>query len=71
MQLMIVTKVVYYRAVSIIVRRRAMDDDVLRLTHMTTKQVEETCLVAARLLRQGPLSQAEIARSLGVSRASV
>src|SRR5215217_4346470 len=48
-----------------------MDDDVWRPTHLTPEQMEERRLAAARLLRQGRLSQAEIARHLGVSRASV
>src|SRR3954447_17792336 len=48
-----------------------MDDDVWRPTHLTSEQMEERRLAAARLLRQGRLSQAQIARKLGVSRASV
>jgi transposase len=48
-----------------------MDDDFWRPTHLTSEQMEERRLAAARLLRQGQLSQAEIARKLGVSRASV
>ncbi len=48
-----------------------MDDDVWRPTHLTSKRMEERRLEAARLLRQGQLSQADIARRLGVSRASV
>jgi transposase len=56
---------------SILVRRRAMDDDVWRPTHLTSGQMEERRLAGATLLRQGQLSQAQIARTLGVSRASV
>src|SRR3982751_2236085 len=48
-----------------------MDDDVWRPTHLTSEQMEERRLAAATLLRQGRLSQADIARHLGVSRASV
>jgi len=48
-----------------------MDDNVWRPTHLTSKQMEERRLAAATLLRQGRLSQADIARQLGVSRASV
>src|SRR5919107_4211482 len=48
-----------------------MDDNVWRPVHLTPKQMEERRLVAATLLRQGQFSQAEIARQLGVSRASV
>src|SRR3954468_15933207 len=48
-----------------------MDDDVWRPTHLTSEQMEERRLAGARLLRQGRLSQAQIARKLGVSRASV
>jgi transposase len=48
-----------------------MDSDVWRPAHLTPKQMEERRLVAATLLRQGRLSQAQIARQLGVSRASV
>jgi putative transposase len=48
-----------------------MDDNVWRPAHLTPKQMEERRLVAATLLRQGQFSQAEIARQLGVSRASV
>src|SRR5437773_804990 len=40
-------------------------------THLTTTQKEERRLEAARLLRSGELSQAEIARRLGVSRMAV
>jgi putative transposase len=48
-----------------------MDDKVWRPTHLTLDQMEERRLAAAVLLRQGQLSQAQIARHLGVSRASV
>src|ERR687894_184695 len=48
-----------------------MEGNVWRPTHLTLEQMEERRLVAAMLLRQGQLSQAEIARHLGVSRASV
>jgi transposase len=48
-----------------------MDDDVWRPTHLTSEQMEERRLAGATLLRQGRLSQAEIARHVGVSRASV
>ena len=48
-----------------------MDGNVWRPTHLTPEQMEERRLVAATLLRQGQLSQAEIARHVGVSRASV
>jgi putative transposase len=48
-----------------------MDDNVWRPTHLTLEQMEERRLAGAMLLRQGQLSQAEIARKLGVSRASV
>ena len=48
-----------------------MDDDVWRPTHLTSEQMEERRLAGATLLRQGRLSQAEIARQLGASRASV
>jgi putative transposase len=48
-----------------------MDDNVWRPAHLTPEQMEERRLEAARLLRQGRLSQADIARQLGVSRASV
>lgn len=40
-------------------------------SHLTREQMEERRLEAARLLRAKRLSQAEIARELGVSRASV
>ena len=48
-----------------------MDGNVWRPAHLTPEQMEERRLEAARLLRQGRLSQAEIARQLGASRASV
>jgi putative transposase len=48
-----------------------MEDNVWRPAHLTPEQMEERRLAAARLLRQGRFSQAEIARPLGVSRASV
>ena len=48
-----------------------MDEDVWRPTHLTSEQMEERRLAGATLLRQGRLSQAEIARKLAVSRASV
>jgi transposase len=48
-----------------------MDGKVWRPTHLTAEQMEERRLVAATLLRQGQLSQADIARHVGVSRASV
>jgi transposase len=48
-----------------------MEDNVWRPAHLTPEQMEERRLTAAVLLRQGQLSQAEIARHLGVSRASV
>jgi transposase len=48
-----------------------MDDNVWRPAHLTLEQMEERRLAAARLLREGRFSQAEIARQLGVSRASV
>jgi putative transposase len=48
-----------------------MEDIVWRPAHLTPEQMEERRLAAARLLRQGRFSQAEIARQLGVSRASV
>jgi transposase len=48
-----------------------MDDNVWRPTRLTLEQIEERRLAGATLLRQGQLSQAEIARTLGVSRASV
>ena len=40
-------------------------------THLTREQKEERRLEAARLLRRGKLTQAEIARQLGVSRMTV
>ncbi len=48
-----------------------MDGNVWRPAHLTSEQMEERRLAAARLLRQGRFSQADIARQLGVSRASV
>jgi len=48
-----------------------MEDNVWRPAHLTQQQMEERRLAAATLLRQGQLSQADIARHLGVSRASV
>jgi putative transposase len=48
-----------------------MHGNVWRPAHLTPGQMEERRLEAARLLRQGRLSQAEIARQLGASRASV
>jgi transposase len=48
-----------------------MEDNVWRPTHLTSEQMEERRLAGATLLRQGQLSQAQIARTLGVSRASV
>jgi len=48
-----------------------MGDDAWRPTRLTVEQLEERRLVAAVLLRQGRLSQAAIARQLGVSGASV
>jgi putative transposase len=48
-----------------------MEDTVWRPAHLTPEQMEERRLEAARLLRQGQLSQADLARRLGVSRASV
>src|ERR671911_2933649 len=48
-----------------------MHDNVWRPTHLTSGQMEERRLAGATLLRQGQLSQAQIARQLGVSRASV
>ena len=48
-----------------------MEGNVWRPTHLTSEQMEERRLEAARLLRQGQLSQADIARHVGVSRASV
>src|SRR4051794_34425843 len=43
----------------------------LRPTQLTSEQMEERHLTAATLLRQGQLSQADIARHVEVSRASV
>jgi transposase len=40
-------------------------------THLTRAQLEERRRLGAQLLRQGTLSQAEIARRLGVSRSAV
>lgn len=40
-------------------------------SHLTRKQLEERRLKGGQLLRQGRLSQAQIARRLGVSRATV
>jgi transposase len=40
-------------------------------SYMTREQMEERRLVGGRLLKAGKLSQAEIARQLGVSRATV
>jgi putative transposase len=40
-------------------------------THLTRAQLEERRRLGAQLLRQGKLSQAEIARRLGVSRSAV
>ena len=48
-----------------------MDGNVWRPVHLTSDQMEERRLAAAALLRHGRLSQAGIARQLGVSRASV
>src|SRR3954466_3159031 len=48
-----------------------MEGNVWRPTHLTSEQMEERRQVAATLLRQGQLSQADIARHVGVSRASV
>src|SRR5215207_4919778 len=48
-----------------------MEGNVWRPTHLTSGQMEERRLAGATLLRQGQLSQADIARHLGVSRASV
>jgi transposase len=39
--------------------------------HWTAQQLEERRLAAGRLLRRGHLSQAEVARRVGVSEASV
>ena len=48
-----------------------MNGNVWRPAHLTSEQMEERRLAGATLLRQGRLSQAQIARRLGVSRASV
>jgi putative transposase len=48
-----------------------MEDNVWRPAHQTAEQMEERCLTATVLLRQGQLSQSEIAPRLGVGRASV
>ena len=56
---------------SVIVRRCATDGNVWRPAHSTLEQAEERRLAAAALLRQGRLSQADIARHVGVSRARV
>ena len=48
-----------------------MDDNVWRPTHLTLEQREERRLAGAILLRQGQVSQAQIAQKLGVSRASI
>src|SRR3954466_8833056 len=48
-----------------------MEGNVWRPTHLTSEQMEERRLAGATLLRQGQLSQAEIARHVGGSRASV
>jgi len=42
-----------------------------RPTHLTCMQCEERRLAAGRLLQAGQLSQAEIARQMGVSRMAV
>lgn len=42
-----------------------------RPSHLTREQMEERRLIGGRLLRAGRLSQAEIARQLGVSRSTV
>jgi putative transposase len=47
-----------------------MGDNVWRPARLTLGQMEERRLAAATLLRQGRLSQAEIARQLGVSPAA-
>src|SRR5947209_7142546 len=44
---------------------------VWRPTQLTREQMEERRVAAGRLLRAGTLSQAEVAREVGVSRASV
>ncbi len=48
-----------------------MDSSVWRPAHFTSEQMEERRLAAAALVREGRLSQVQIARQLGVSRASV
>ncbi len=48
-----------------------MDDDIGRPTHLTSGPMEERRPAGATLLRQGRLSQTQIARKLGVSRVSV
>ena len=48
-----------------------MSDDAWRPARLTVEQMEERRLAAAVLLRHGRLSQAAIARQLGVSEASV
>jgi putative transposase len=48
-----------------------MNGNIWRPAHWTPDQLEERRLAAARLLRQGRLTQAAIARQLDVSRASV
>src|SRR5919107_5694116 len=48
-----------------------MDGNVWRPAHLTPGPMEERRREAARLLRQGRLSQAETARQLGARRASV
>src|SRR3954462_13531477 len=48
-----------------------MEGNVWRPRHLTSEQMEERRLAGATLLRQGLLSQADIARHVGVSRASV
>jgi hypothetical protein len=42
-----------------------------RPTILTREQMEERCLEGGRLLKEGKLSKAEIARQLGVTRGSV
>ena len=48
-----------------------MEGTIWRPTDLTAEQMEERRLTAAVLLRQGRLPQAEIARQVGGSRASV
>ncbi|EIM24341.1 hypothetical protein MicloDRAFT_00069940 [Microvirga lotononidis] len=43
-----------------------MEDNIWRPAHLTPGQMEERRLAAARLLRQGRLCQAEIARQLNL-----